>query len=50
MHLNEYEEGPNHKRRDSAEAEAGRSVGDGEEETGGVERKITSPVYIIYMK
>ena len=33
-------EGPNHKQRDSAEAGAGRGVGGGEEETGGVERKI----------
>ena len=32
-------EGPNHKRRDSAEVGAGRGVGDVEEETGGVERK-----------
>ena len=32
-------EGPQHKRRDSAEDGAGRGVGDCEEETEGVERK-----------
>ena len=39
MHL-PMRDDPNHKQRDSAEAGAGRGVGGGEEETGGVERKI----------